>query len=154
GRLGSKSGFEALQHTDLILFLGSEFPFAQFWPKDIKIIQVNNSAFDIGKVVAIDYAVISDAKSDLQAMIATGETLPETAWLTANRQNKRNWQACLAQLAADDSQRLAPEAVTKNIAELAGPKDTYGVDTGNVCEWAVRGLPMDDRKSTRLNSSH
>ncbi|QCZ52350.1 pyruvate oxidase [Levilactobacillus brevis] len=142
GRLGSKSGFEALQHTDLILFLGSEFPFAQFWPKDIKIIQVNNSAFDIGKVVPIDYAVISDAKSYLQAMIATGETLPETTWLTANRQNKQNWQTWLAQLAADDSQGLAPEAVTKKIAELAGPKDTYGVDTGNVSEWAVRGLPM------------
>ncbi|MFC6208124.1 thiamine pyrophosphate-binding protein [Levilactobacillus tongjiangensis] len=151
GRLGSKSGFEALQHTDLILFLGSEFPFAQFWPKNIKIIQVNNNSFDIGKMVPVDYAVLSDAKSYLQAMIATGETLPATDWLTANRQNKQNWNAWLAQQAADDSKGLAPEAVTKMIASMVGPKDTYGVDTGNVSEWAVRGLPMDKQQRFALS---
>lgn len=67
GRLGSKSGFEALQHADLILFLGSEFPFAGFWPKNLKIIEVNNNPYDIGKTVDVDYAVISDAESYLKA---------------------------------------------------------------------------------------
>lgn len=151
GRLGSKSGFEALQHADLILFLGSEFPFAQFWPKNIKIIQVNNNSFDIGKMVPVDYAVLSDAKSYLQAMIATGETLPATDWLTANRQNKQNWNAWLAEQAADDSKGLAPEAVTQKIASMVGPKDTYGVDTGNVSEWAVRGLPMNKQQRFALS---
>ncbi|MFC6290476.1 pyruvate oxidase [Levilactobacillus angrenensis] len=151
GRLGSKSGFEALQHTDLILFLGSEFPFAQFWPQNIKIVQVNNNSFDIGKMVPVDYAVLSDAKSFLQAMNATGETLPETAWLTANRENKQNWNHWLDQLASDDSNGLAPEAVTKKIASMVGPKDTYGVDTGNVSEWAVRGLPMDQQQRFALS---
>lgn len=123
----------------MILFLGSEFPFASFWPKGIKIIQVNNNSFDIGKMVPIDYAVISDAQAYLQAMIATGETLPETAWLTTNRQNKRNWDKWLQQLAADDHDGLAPEAVMYKVASMVGPRDTYGVDTGNVSEWAVRG---------------
>ncbi|WP_024747936.1 thiamine pyrophosphate-binding protein [Levilactobacillus namurensis] len=151
GRLGSKSGFEALQHTDLILFLGSEFPFAQFWPKGIKIIQVNDNAFDIGKMVPVDYAVLGDAKQYLQAMITTGETLPETDWLRANRQNKQNWDAWLAQLAQDDSQGLAPETVMRKVAALVGPDDIYGVDTGNVSEWAVRGLPMDQNQRFALS---
>lgn len=151
GRLGSKSGFEALQHTDLILFLGSEFPFAQFWPKGIKIIQVNDNAFDIGKMVPVDYAVLGDAKQYLQAMIATGETLPATDWLRANRQNKQNWDAWLAQLAQDDSQGLAPETVMRKVASLVGPDDIYGVDTGNVSEWAVRGLPMDQNQRFALS---
>ena len=151
GRLGSKSGFEALQHTDLILFLGSEFPFAQFWPKGIKIIQVNDNSFDIGKMVPVDYAVLGDAKQYLQAMIATGETLPETDWLRANRQNKQNWDAWLAQLAQDDSQGLAPETVMRKVASLVGPDDIYGVDTGNVSEWAVRGLPMDQNQRFALS---
>ncbi|AUI79500.1 thiamine pyrophosphate-binding protein [Lactiplantibacillus pentosus] len=151
GRLGSKSGFEALQHADLILFLGSEFPFASFWPKGIKIIQVNNNSFDIGKMVPIDYAVISDAKAYLQAMIDTGESLPETAWLTTNRQNKRNWDDWLKQRAADESDGLAPEAVMQKVATMVGPRDTYGVDTGNVSEWAVRGLPMDHEQRFALS---
>ncbi|GEO70064.1 thiamine pyrophosphate-binding protein [Levilactobacillus acidifarinae] len=151
GRLGSKSGFEALQHTDLILFLGSEFPFAQFWPKNIKIVQVNDNSFDIGKMVPVDVAVLSDAKQFLQAMIATGETLPATDWLTANRQNKQNWNTYLAQLAQDDSAGLAPETVMRKVASMVGPKDIYGVDTGNVSEWAVRGLPMNQHQRFALS---
>ncbi|EHN59211.1 thiamine pyrophosphate-binding protein [Oenococcus kitaharae] len=143
GRLGSKSGFEALQHADLILFLASEFPFARFWPKNIKIIQVNNNPFDIGKTVDVDYAVISDAKSYLQDLIATGETLPEGVWLKANRENRKNWLTWLDDLAEDDSHGLNPETVMKKVAEISGPKDTFGVDTGNVSEWGVRGVPMN-----------
>lgn len=151
GRLGSKSGFEALQHTDLILFLGSEFPFAKFWPKNVKIIQVNDNAFDIGKMVPVDYAVLGDAKAYLQAMIATGETLPETDWLRANRENKANWDAWLGQVAQDDRDGLAPETVMRKVASMVGPQDIYGVDTGNVSEWAVRGLPMNQQQRFALS---
>ncbi|WP_283679749.1 thiamine pyrophosphate-binding protein [Lentilactobacillus sp. Marseille-Q4993] len=143
GRLGSKSGFEALQHTDLILFLASEFPFANFWPKNIKIIQVNNNPFDIGKTVDIDYPVISDAKAYLQALIDTGESRPKDAWLEANQENKKNWDNWLDELAEDDSKGLNPETITKHVAEMAGPNDTFAIDTGNVSEWGVRGVPMN-----------
>lgn len=151
GRLGSKSGFEALQHADLILFLGSEFPFAQFWPKDLKIIQVNNNAYDLGKMVPVDYAVLGDAKAYLTAMIATNVTLPKTAWLTANQTNKHNWDAWLDQVAADDTNGLAPETVMHQVATMVGPRDTYGVDTGNVSEWAVRGLPLNHEQRFALS---
>lgn len=55
----SQSGFELLHHADLILFLGSEFPFAGFWPKGLKNIEVNNNPYYIVKTVDIDYALIN-----------------------------------------------------------------------------------------------
>ncbi|GHP14263.1 pyruvate oxidase [Lentilactobacillus fungorum] len=143
GRLGTKSGFEAIQNADLILFLASEYPFANFWPQNTKMIQVNNNPYDIGKRIDVDYAVIADAKSYLQAMIDTGESRPKDTWLEANQENKQNWDKWINQLAADDSDGLNAESVTKKIAELAGPNDTYAIDTGNVSEWSVRGLPMN-----------
>lgn len=151
GRLGSKSGFEALQHADLILFLGSEFPFAGFWPKNLKIIEVNNNPYDIGKTVDVDYAVISDAESYLKALIETGETLPAGDWLKANQTNKANWDRWLEARANDDSDGLNPETITSKIAEMAGPNDTYGVDTGNVSEFGVRGLPMNKNQRFALS---
>ncbi len=143
GRLGTKSGFEALQEADLIIFLASEFPFANFWPKDLKIIDVNINPFDIGKTVNIDYPVIADAKSYLQALIDTRETRPANAWLKANQENKKNWDAWLDDLAEDDSKGLNPESVTKHVKQIAGPNDTFAIDTGNVSEWGVRGVPMN-----------
>ncbi|WP_125761786.1 thiamine pyrophosphate-binding protein [Companilactobacillus hulinensis] len=151
GRLGTKSGFEALQHADLILFLGSEFPFAGFWPKNLKIIEVNNNPYDIGKTVDVDYAIISDAESYLKALMKTGETLPAGDWLKANQTNKANWDKWLDKLAKDDSDGLNPETITSKIAEMAGPNDTYGVDTGNVSEFGVRGLPMNKNQRFALS---
>jgi len=140
-----------LQHTDLILFIGSEFPFARFWPEGVKIIDVNNNPYDIGKTVDIDYAVIADAKSYLQDMIDTKETLPAGVWLKANQENKANWDKWLDSRATDDSKGLNPETITKKMAEMAGPNDTYGVDTGNVTEFGVRGLPMNQNQRFALS---
>ncbi|MCI1983389.1 MAG: thiamine pyrophosphate-dependent enzyme [Bifidobacteriaceae bacterium] len=142
GRLGTKPAFEALQHADLILFVGSEFPFARFWPSNVKILQVNTSAYDIGKTVPVDYAVIGDAKTYLEALIETGYSVQPEAWIEQNHENKKNWDAWLDARANDDSKGLNPETITKHIAELAGPDDIYAVDTGNVSEWGVRGLPI------------
>lgn len=151
GRLGGKPGFEAMQHADLVLFIGSEYPFARFWPKEVKIVQVNDNSFDIGKVVPIDYAVIADGKTYLQALLDTGESLPETDWIKENRINRQNWLKWLDDRANDDSKGLEPEAVMRKTRELAGPNDTYGVDTGNVSEFAVRGVKMTENQKFAIS---
>ena len=151
GRLGTKPAFEALQHADLILFVGSEFPFARFWPSDVKILQVNTSAYDIGKTVPVDYAVIGDAKTFLESLMETGFSVPAETWLEENRTNKKNWDAWIEHLATDDSKGLNAETITKHIAELTGPNDIYAVDTGNVSEWSVRGLPMTKNQRFALS---
>ncbi|MCI1983390.1 MAG: thiamine pyrophosphate-dependent enzyme [Bifidobacteriaceae bacterium] len=145
-RLGTKPSYEALRHSDLILFLGAQIPFARFFPKSAKVLQVNTNIYDIGKVVPADYAVIGDARTYLEALLemadAEGYRTPDSTWLALNRINKRNWDAWLEKLATDDSKGLNPESVFKKIAEMVGPNDIYAVDTGNVSEWSVRGLPM------------
>jgi pyruvate oxidase len=145
-RLGTKPSYEALNHADLILFVGAQIPFARFFPESAKVIQVNTSVFDIGKVVPVDYAVIGDGLAYLQALIDTGYTVEATDWLKLNQLNKVHWDEWIDHLATDDSKGLNAETIFKKIAEMAGPEDTYGVDTGNVSEWSVRGLPMTERQ--------
>jgi pyruvate oxidase len=141
-RLGTKPSFEALRHADLILFLGAQIPFARFFPKTAKVLQVNTSVYDIGKVVPADHAIIGDGRTFLDALLASDYEMPSTSWLELNQRNKRNWDAWLDHLAEDDSKGLNPETVYKKISEMVGPDDVYAVDTGNVSEWSARGLPM------------
>lgn len=147
-RLGTKPAYEALNHADLILFVGAQIPFARFFPDTAKVIQVNTSVYDIGKVVPVDYAVIGDGKAYFEALLETGYTASTeaTQWLEINRRNRRNWDEWQDSLATDDSKGLNAETIFKKIREMAGPDDTYGVDTGNVSEWSVRGLPMNQNQ--------
>lgn len=47
GRLGTKPAFEVMNSTDLVLFVGTNFPFARYWPEGLKVIQVNNAVEDM-----------------------------------------------------------------------------------------------------------
>ncbi|WP_353989930.1 pyruvate oxidase [Pediococcus argentinicus] len=143
GRLGTKPAAEAVNAADLILFMGTNFPFARFWPQTAKIVQVNNRVEDIGKQTYADLTVVADAKAFVQALIDSKETAPETKWLTANRTNKANWDKWLDAIAADESKGLAPEAVVKAIADHSASDALYGIDVGNNTEHATRLLPLN-----------
>lgn len=151
GRLGTKPAFEAAQSADLILFVGTNFPFARFWPADVKVLQVNNDASDLGKQHDADITILADAGDFLQSMIDRLPEVAETKWLQANQQNKRNWDAWLDELAADDSKGLRAESVMKAIKENATDDSVFGLDVGNNTAWAIRQIPLNKNQKFALS---
>ncbi|WP_025730364.1 thiamine pyrophosphate-binding protein [Atopobacter phocae] len=146
GRLGTKPAFEIMQKSDLVLFVGTNFPFARFWPEDIKVVYVNNTYKDLGRQIHADIAVLADAGDFFDAILATGETREETKFLTAAKKNKENWDQWLRKIAADDSNGLAPEAVLLKIREFADKDALFGLDVGNNTMHSVRLLPLNDEQ--------
>ncbi|WP_137598016.1 pyruvate oxidase [Paucilactobacillus kaifaensis] len=149
GRLGTKPAFEVAQGADLILFIGTNFPFARFWPESVKVVQVNNNAEDLGKQHDADVTILADAKDFLNAILAQKEELPMSNWLKAAQTDKANWDQWLLDLAADDSAGLRAESVIQAIKENATDKTVFGLDVGNNTEWAMRQIPLNkDQKFT------
>lgn len=149
GRLGTKPAFEAAQGADLILFVGTNFPFARFWPDGVKVVQVNNNAEDLGKQHDADVTILADAKDFLNAILDRNEELPMSNWLKAAQIDKTNWDQWLVQLAADDSAGLRAESVIQAIKENSTDKTIFGLDVGNNTEWAMRQIPLNkDQKFT------
>lgn len=143
GRLGTKPGFEVSQAADLVLFVGTNFPFARYFPANIKFIQVNNNLADLGKQRDADTTVLADAGEFLTNLAATGVTRPETAFVKAAKQDKANWDAWLNKLAEDDTDGLAAEGVMAAIKAAATDDAVFGLDVGNNTEWAIRQLPFN-----------
>ncbi|MCD2256109.1 pyruvate oxidase [Agrilactobacillus fermenti] len=149
GRLGTKPAFEAAQGADLILFLGTNFPFARFWPAGVKVLQVNNNAEDLGKQHDADLTILADGHDFITELLARHESLPASDWLKANQKNKANWDQWLADLAADDSKGLRAESVIDAIKQNSTDQTVFGLDVGNNTEWAIRQIPVNaDQKFT------
>ncbi|WP_034995175.1 thiamine pyrophosphate-binding protein, partial [Liquorilactobacillus vini] len=102
GRLGTKPAFEVSQAADLVLFVGTNFPFARYLPADIKFVQVNNNLADLGKQRDADLTVLSDAKLFLQALLKLDYSVAPTPFLKAAQADKHNWDKWLQTLAQDD----------------------------------------------------
>ncbi|NLY20894.1 MAG: pyruvate oxidase [Tissierellia bacterium] len=146
GRLGTKSAFDVMENTDLILFIGTNFPFARYWSEDIKVIQVNNEIDDIGKQIRVDLGIVGDGTEFLKELLKSDYSVEETDFLKAARISKVNWEKWLNDIADDDSEGLAPEAVIRAIRERATDDAYFGLDVGNNTMYSVRGLPLNKER--------
>jgi pyruvate oxidase len=146
GRLGTKPAFEAINKADLMLFVGTNFPFARFWPKDLKIVQINNNLEDIGKQIPVEMGIVADGKEFLEELLKSDYSREETDFLKACRINKQNWDNWLENIADDDSKGLNAEAVIKAIRDRSTEDAFYGLDVGNNTMYSVRMLPLNKKR--------
>lgn len=147
GRVATKPANEALAAADLILFIGSNFPFARFFfPKQAKFIQVDIHSSKLGKPHKTDVAILGDAKETMRQMIRTGRKKPVTPFLEANRQNRKNWLKWLQSFEDRTDTPVRVEAVFKEINRIANDDAIFINDVGNVTIHGVRLLKMNGEK--------
>lgn len=143
GRLGTKPAFEVSQASDLIVFVGTNYPFARFMPDDKTIIQVNNNLADLGKQYDADITVLGDAHEFLTGLAKTDYQAQQTDFLKAAQKDRVLWMEWLEKLAVDDKDGLRAEGVIQAIKENATSDAIFGLDVGNNTEWSLRQLPFD-----------
>lgn len=143
GRLSTKAANEALAMTDLILFVGSDFPFARFmFPADAKMIQVDVDSSKLGKRHKVDVAILGDAKETMKQLAAAGPKIAPTKWLEANRRNRRNWLKWIAGFEERTDIPMRVEPIFREINRIARDDAVFVTDVGNVTIHAVRYLKM------------
>ena len=153
GRLSTKPANEALQKTDLILFVGSDFPFAKvMFPPQAKFIQIDIDSSKLGKRHKTDVAILGDAKDAMKRLIATGNKIPATKWLEANRKNRQNWLTWLKGFENREDIPMRAEPVFREINRVAKDDAIFVTDVGNVTVHAVRLLEMNSGKQVFTTS--
>ena len=148
-RVSSKPANEALAACDLIVFIGSNFPFGRFFfPQSAKFIQVDTSSAALGRRHKTDVAILGDARETMRQMLQSvalqcGKKKPMTPFLAANRQNRKNWQEWLRGFEDSDSTPLRVEPVFKEINRIATDDAIFVTDVGNSTINAIRLLDMN-----------
>ena len=69
GLLGFSSGYYAMMNCDLLLMIGTDFPYQQFFPKDAKIVQIDIRGEQLGRRTKVDYGFVGDTKATLRALL-------------------------------------------------------------------------------------
>lgn len=140
-RVASKPANEALQQTDLMLFVGSNYPFAEaMFKPDVKFIQIDNNPQVLGKRHKTDVAILADAKKTLQKFIDMGQTKEPSDWYAANVDNVTNWHEYNDHMMNRTEGKLRFEPVFKEINRIAEKDAIFSIDVGDVTQNAVRLL--------------
>ena len=69
GLLGFSSGYQAMMNCDVLLMIGTDFPYQQFFPKDATIVQIDIRGEQLGRRTKVDHGFVGDTKTTLRALL-------------------------------------------------------------------------------------
>ena len=156
GLLGLPSAYTAMHESDLLLLLGTDFPYDCFLPQECRIAQVDLRPERIGRRARVELGLAGDVKDTLQALIPMLQERSGSSFL--DRQLKIYRELCdtMAVVASKrgSAGNIAPEYVATLIDSLASDSAIFTVDTGMCCVWGARYLRATGRRRMLGSFNH
>ncbi len=150
GLIGFSSGYYAMLDCDVLLMLGTDFPYRQFYPEGagVRIAQVDLRAEQIGRRAPVDLGVVGDIKATLRALLPLLEQKLDDARLTQARRHYAKARKELDELAVGTPGRrpIHPQQVAKAISDRAAEDAVFTCDVGLPTVWAARYVAMNSKR--------
>src|SRR5438309_231575 len=148
GLLGFSSGYHAMMNCDLLLMIGTDFPYQQFFPKEATVIQIDLRGEQIGRRTKVDHAFVGDSQTTLRALLPKLEQNAHDKHLKASLEHYQKARKTLAELATEGDEKKGshPQYVTRVVDELADESAIFTCDVGTPTIWAARYLTMNGKR--------
>jgi pyruvate dehydrogenase (quinone) len=156
GLLGFSSGYHAMMNCDVLLMLGTDFPYQQFFPKDATIVQIDLRGEQLGRRTKVDYGFIGDTKTTLRSLLPKLEQNQDATHLQRSVEHYRKARKTLDELAAGNPGKkpIHPQHVTRAVDQLASEDAIFTCDVGTPTIWAARYLTMNGKRRLLGSFNH
>ena len=149
GLIGFSSGYYAMFDCDILLMLGTDFPYRQFYPRGsgVRIVQVDIRPENIGRRTPVDLGVVGDVKATIAALLPLLKEKTDDSHLAQARQHYVKARKSLDDLAVGKGKRVVhPQQVAKAISDHAAVDAVFTCDVGLPTVWAARYLAMNGKR--------
>ena len=150
GLVGFSSGYYAMLDCDILLMLGTDFPYRQFYPQGngVRIAQVDIRPEQIGRRAAVDLGLVGDVKATIAALLPLLRDNRDSSHLTQAQQHYSKARRGLDDLAHGKPGRglIHPQQIAKAISDLASDYAVFTCDVGLPIVWAARYLAMNGKR--------
>ncbi len=150
GLIGFSSGYYAMHDCDVLLMLGTDFPYRQFYPEGhgVRIAQVDIRPENIGRRAPVDLGVVGDVRSTLAALLPLLKEKRDGSRLAQAQRHYANARKSLDELAAGTAGKrlIHPQQVAKAISDVAAEDAVFTCDVGLPAVWAARYLAMNGKR--------
>jgi pyruvate dehydrogenase (quinone) len=149
GLLGLPAAYHSMHESDVLLLLGTDFPYAAFMPDDIKIIQIDEKPERLGRRANLEMGLCGKIKDTINALLPLISDKTDDSFLNAHLELYTEVKKNLHTYVEDPGKTNAihPEFVASAINDLAARDAIFTVDTGMCCVWGARYIDATgDRK--------
>ena len=148
GFIGFSSGYAAMHNCDALLMLGTDFPYKQFFPSNIRIAQVDIRPSQLGRRVRLELGITGDVAETLRAVQPKLQPKSDRRHLDRNLAHYKSARKGLDELATGTPGRLPihPQYLTRLVGEAASDDAVFTFDVGMPTIWAARYIAVNGRR--------
>ncbi|WP_285768455.1 ubiquinone-dependent pyruvate dehydrogenase [Peribacillus sp. SI8-4] len=156
GLIGYSSGYHAMMDCDVLLMLGTDFPYRQFFPKKADILQVDLRAEHLGRRANLTLGLCGDIKNTIEALLPYLTEKHGSRHLNKFIDHYKNVREGLDELAVGKPGHtpIHPQYLTKMVSDLASEDAIFTCDVGTPTLWAARYLEMNGRRRLLGSFNH
>jgi pyruvate dehydrogenase (quinone) len=150
GPIGSASAYYAMSDCDVLLMLGADFPYRQFYPKDSSVIkaQIDIKPGQIGRRTPVDLGLLGHAKATIAALLPKLADKDRRDHLDQALRHYGRFRSELAAVAQATAGRrpIHPHQIMTAISDFAPDDAIFACDVGTPTLWGARCLKMNGRR--------
>lgn len=163
GLIGNPAATHAFDGGDVLLMIGTDFPYREWYPEGKTVIQIDVRAEHVGRRIGVDVGLVGHAAPTLDALLAKVEPKTDDTHLRSSRDIYQAWTQRQASLTDPDhdrglvgkirarldntEQRIRPELLAQAVNRHASPDAVFTTDTGMCTVWLSRFVEMTDRRA-------
>jgi pyruvate dehydrogenase (quinone) len=143
GLIGYGGAYNAINEADLLLMLGTDFPFSEFLPgAKVKKVQIDKDPKHIGRRTALDLGLVGDIKSTVSALLPAVKEKTDGTFLAKQLAHTESFHELLQHYAEKGPaiKPIRPEFLAATLSELASDDAMFFADTGTACIWLARHI--------------
>ncbi|MEN1967031.1 pyruvate oxidase [Lentibacillus sp. N15] len=146
GQIGTKPAYEAIMETDLLLLIGTSFPYRDFLPDHVKAVQIEIRPDKIGNYYPVTEGLCGDAKKILPQLTDMVMPKENSAFLKKYQDKMKNWHIHMQQEKRQETDPIVAPQVMYALEQVTNKDAVISCDVGNVTVWTTRYFPFVHQK--------
>ncbi|MFB4366678.1 pyruvate oxidase [Bacillus subtilis] len=152
GQIGTKPAYEAMEECDLLIMLGTSFPYRDYLPDDTPAIQLDSDPAKIGKRYPVTAGLVCDSALGLRELTEYIERKEDRRFLNACTEHMQHWWNEIEKDETEATTPLKPQQVVARLQEAAADDAVLSVDVGTVTVWMARHFKMNANQDFIVSS--
>jgi pyruvate dehydrogenase (quinone) len=154
GIIGGPAGYHAVLDCDVLLLLGADFAWPQFYPNRATIVQIDENPTHIGRRHPVAIGAVGDIKATLLALLPRLQQHEDNAFLAGHLHRHQKDMAAAKAESASGSEAISGTYLTKVINKHAAQDALFAADDGTATVWMLRHIETGGRRRTFASLLH
>jgi pyruvate oxidase len=153
GLLGTRPSVDAVEGCDVLVLAGTDFPYREFLPTDVPVIQIERDPTHVGRRVPVSHPLIGDTVQVLPALTDAVAPREDRSWLEGAQHGMQRWRRWMRKLETSGATPIKPAKLAAVVGAHLDDDAIIVCDTGTVTAWTARHLAVREDQDFTLSGN-